>query len=401
MGAVEMTFPAAPMIDHTELTPWGLLTTLADGVIVDANPCFAAWAGLSREALCAGLRWKQLLSPASRILYETHFVPRLELQGAVSEVALDLARSDGTRYPILATALRRGSGSSATVSITVFDATETRRFEQVLRTARNDAEAAAAALAATHKSLHTEHERLRVMLRSIADAVVTVDVEGCITSFSPTAEEVTGVPLEQAMGSPIASVGRLLAVGSRQPIDLAGVMSRLAGPVSSDMLLIRKDGTERYLEGTAAPLRDDALQVEGAVLVWRDMTQRRADIAARRFEAAHDALTQLLNRREFERRVALALAPTDEPRHAPDLLLHIDLDEFKLINDTAGPTAGDALLTQVADLLRAAVRQTDLLARLGGDEFGVLLPQCELAAGTAVADTLRRRIEDFRFQIGN
>src|SRR3954451_907249 len=88
-------------------TPWGLLTTAADGTILDANLRFAAWTGRSREALCGGVHWKQLLAPASRILYETHFVPRLEAQGAVSEISLDLACSDGSRFPILASAVRR------------------------------------------------------------------------------------------------------------------------------------------------------------------------------------------------------------------------------------------------------------------------------------------------------
>jgi PAS domain S-box-containing protein len=189
-------------------TPWGLLTTTPDGTILSTNPRFAAWTGRSREALCdGGLRWKQLLAPASRILYETHFVPRLEAQGAVSEVSLDLAREDGSRFPILASALRQAdpAGGAATVTITVFDATETRRFEQVLRTARRDAEAATDALAVSHRSLRVEHERLRVMLRSIADAVITTDAQGRITSFNPTAQEITGRTDAQAIGAAVPS----------------------------------------------------------------------------------------------------------------------------------------------------------------------------------------------------
>ncbi|RYG57369.1 MAG: hypothetical protein EON56_02610, partial [Alphaproteobacteria bacterium] len=89
-------------VDGDPDTPWGLLTTTADGTIIDVNTRFASWTGRSLEVLCGGLRWKQLLAPASRILYETHFVPRLEAQGAVSEVSLDLVREDGSRFPILA-----------------------------------------------------------------------------------------------------------------------------------------------------------------------------------------------------------------------------------------------------------------------------------------------------------
>jgi flagellar transcriptional activator FlhD len=94
-------------VDDSFDTPWGLLTTTSDGTIVGTNLHFAVWTGRSRDVLCDGLRWKQLLAPASRILYETHFVPRLEAHGAVSEVSLDLVREDGSRFPILASALRQ------------------------------------------------------------------------------------------------------------------------------------------------------------------------------------------------------------------------------------------------------------------------------------------------------
>ena len=403
MRPVDGWVPALRLIDDGADTPWGLLTTTVDGTIVDVNRRFAAWSGLTRDALCDGLRWKQLLAPASRILYETHFVPRLEAQGAVSEVALDLARENGSRFPILASALRRPgdeTGAPATVSITVFDATETRRHERVLRAARRDAEAATEALTRSHRSLRIEHERLRVMLRSIADAVMTVDVEGRVTSFNPTAEEITGLPLAEAMGVPFDTLGRLFEAGSRRPVDLVGLVGPLTGRSTSDLLFVRTDGSERTLEGTAAPIRDDAGRVEGHVLVWRDVTQRREEAALRLFETTHDPLTRLLNRSEFERQVALALAEDDPTRLAPDLLLHIDLDQFKLVNDTAGPTAGDALLVQVAALLRKGLRQTDLLARIGGDEFAALLPRCPLAVGAGLAEALRRQVEAFRFDAG-
>ena len=394
--------PALRVIDDGPETPWGQLITALDGTIVDANRRFISWTGRSRDALCGGMRWKQLLAPASRILYETHFVPRLEAQGAVSEISLDLVREDGSRFPILASALRQTGDAvgTATVSITVFDATETRRFEQELRRARRDAEAATEALAVSHRSLRVEHERLRVMLRSIADAVITTDGLGSITSFNPAAEEITGLSVTKAIGAPVSSVGPLLEAESRLPVDLERMQLQLSRRTSCDFLLARADGSPRYLESTAAPLRDETGQVEGCVYVWRDVTQKRADAAQRHFEATHDKLTQLLNRREFERLVGVELAAAKGVPPSPNLLLHIGLDQFKVINDTAGPTVGDNLLVAMANLLRQTLHQTDVLARLGGDEFGVLLSRVSLAEGTAVAHTLRQRIEDFRFTPG-
>ena len=383
-------------------TPWGLLTTTWDGTIVAANTRFAAWTGRSSAILLGGLRWKQLLAPASRILYETHFVPRLEAHNAVSEVSLDLAREDGSRFPILASALRRLDPvlGTQTVSITVFDATETRRFEKVLRAARRDAEAATEALAVSHRQLRIEHERLSVMLRSIADAVITTDAQGTITSFNPTAEAITGLSAAEAIGAPVGAIGDLLEAGSRRPVDLARLQHRSSTRRSSDFLLVRAGGFERCLDSTAAPLCNEAGRIEGWVYVWRDVTQKRIDDAERRFEATHDRLTRLLNRHEFERLIGVELTGAKAPAEHPDLLLHIGLDQFKIINDTAGATAGDEFLVAVAHLLRQSLRQTDVLARLGGDEFGVLLLQCPVQAGKAVAATIRQHVENFRFRHG-
>lgn len=388
---------AVQTLDSGPDTPWGLLTTTADGTIINVNARFTLWSGRAREALLGGLRWKQLLAPASRILYETHFVPRLEAQGAVSEVSLDLALAEGGRFPILASALRQGgeAEAAATVSITVFDATETRRFEKVLRVARRDAEAATENLAVLHRALRLEHERLRVMLRSIADAVVTSDAHGRITSFNPTAEEITGLSATQVVGTHLASVGPLLEAGSRRPIDLANLQRELLAPVFVDFLFARADGFERYLESTAAPLRDEAGQVEGCVFVWRDVTQKRADAAQRRFDITHDRLTQLFNRSEFERRIGLELAAARSVSALPHLLLHVGIDQFKIINDTVGATVGDDFLVEIAALLRQNLQRPHTLARLGGDEFGVLLPHCAVAEGVVLADALRCRIEEF------
>lgn len=383
-------------------TPWGLLITTFAGTIVDANRRFVSWTGHSRDALCGGLKWQQLLAPASRILYETYFVPRLEAQGAVGEVSLELVREDGGRFPILASALRQAgaTGDASTVTITVFDATETRRFEKVLRRAQRDAEAATDALALAHQSLRCEHERLHVMLRSIADPVITTDDQGRITSFNRAAEALTGRSGDQALGAPVGSIGPLLEADSRRPVDLGHLQRQLSRPVLADFLLVRADGSERHLESTAASFCDERGRIVGCVHVWRDVTQRRADAAQRQFEATHDRLTRLLNRREFERRIGLELATaTDEPASA-SVLLHIDLDQFRIINDTAGASVGDQFLVAIATLLRQTLHQTDMLARLGGDEFGVLLPRRPVAASTAVANAVRQRIESFHFRWG-
>jgi diguanylate cyclase (GGDEF)-like protein len=110
--------------------------------------------------------------------------------------------------------------------------------------------------------------------------------------------------------------------------------------------------------------------------------------------ASHDALTALPNRREFERRVSTVLVEAREPR-SQHAVLYLDLDEFKLVNDTCGHAAGDELLRQMSALLRPRLREGDTLARLGGDEFGVLLEHCAPAAALRIAEALRKTIGDF------
>ncbi len=131
--------------------------------------------------------------------------------------------------------------------------------------------------------------------------------------------------------------------------------------------------------------------------------RRRADDAAReladqlRFQATHDALTGLYNRYELERRLRHLLDDARR-RRGEHALCYLDLDQFKIINDSCGHVAGDELLRQLAGQLQSSVFERDMLARLGGDEFGVLLEDCSLARAKKVADTLRRTIEDFRFR---
>jgi len=136
--------------------------------------------------------------------------------------------------------------------------------------------------------------------------------------------------------------------------------------------------------------------VLGAVLVFRDVSDQRRMAREMSYRATHDALTGLPNRREFERRVSLALGQRRMPP-ASHAVLYLDLDEFKLVNDTCGHAAGDELLRQMSALLRPRLREGDTLARLGGDEFGVLLEHCAPAAALRIAESLRKTIGDFHF----
>jgi len=160
--------------------------------------------------------------------------------------------------------------------------------------------------------------------------------------------------------------------------------------------LIRPDGQELAIDNSAAPIRDRDGRVLGAVMVFRDVTEQRRLMQQVSYQATHDALTGLVNRREFERRLDLMLKHAKE-QHQQHALCYLDLDQFKVVNDTCGHIAGDELLRQLTALLKTRVRERDALARLGGDEFGLLLGECPLDQALRIVNHLREMIQAFRF----
>ena len=246
------------------------------------------------------------------------------------------------------------------------------------------------------------HERMRaqVTLQSIGDGVITTDAGGYILYMNPVAEELSGWQLADAEGRPLAEVFRVIdervAQERAYPLYLCVRDGRTLRHGNRHSLL-RKDGRRFSIQDSAAPIRDRSNRVLGTVVVFHDTTEMQHLTSRMAFLASHDALTGLLNRHEFEVRLqhALETARAEGRRHA---LCYLDLDQFKIVNDTCGHVAGDQLLKQLTHQLHNQVRPTDVLARLGGDEFGVILEDTELETAFRVAGELRRTIRDFRFQ---
>jgi len=257
----------------------------------------------------------------------------------------------------------------------------------------------AAALRASQELVYLEQERSHVTLGSIADAVISANSDRRITYMNAAAERLTLWPLEQAQQQALDDVLSLdpesqsRSVLERLESILAG--GELSGPAAG-VVLHRRDGSQVVIHERAAPIRDHNGHSIGIVLVLRDITRERALAARLEYEATHDPLTGLTNRREFETLLNAAIED-QRARGTHYALLYLDLDQFKVINDTCGHAAGDGLIRKVAWLINDQLPPGDVLARLGGDEFGALLRGRRWEEAMALADSIRRRIAELRF----
>jgi diguanylate cyclase (GGDEF)-like protein/PAS domain S-box-containing protein len=242
-------------------------------------------------------------------------------------------------------------------------------------------------------------QRAQTILASIGDAVISLDRDGRIAYMNAAAEQLTGCALAQAEGRAFEQLFSIVDEHSEANV-VSPVQQILAGQEDGDYakLVVRPDGSKVAVNLVGTPIQERGL-VSGVVMVLHDMTRERQFVASLSWQASHDALTGLANRREFEYRLAQLLARMlrQAGRHA---LMFIDLDQFKLVNDTCGHAAGDELLRKVCQELQLHLREGDTLARLGGDEFGVILENCPTEAALRVAEALRKSVQDLRFAWG-
>ncbi len=249
------------------------------------------------------------------------------------------------------------------------------------------------------EALFREKESAQITLQSIGDGVVTTDAEGFVEYLNPVAQELTGWKVEDAIARPLDEIFRGFHEETCEPLENPLIMAMKRNRALKSVrptLLIRRDGNELYIESTASPIRNDKGDVSGGVLVFHDVSESRELNRRLSYHTSHDILTGLVNRREFESRVdrSLKSARAGETSYA---LLYLDLDRFKIINDTCGHQAGDTLLSQLGALLKAKMRWRDCLSRLGGDEFGMLLESCTLDEAMRSAESLVAAIDEFKF----
>jgi diguanylate cyclase (GGDEF)-like protein/PAS domain S-box-containing protein len=351
-------------------------------VILYANRQFGSLIGIDRVELI-GRRLADLVPPEYSELVSENIRRRLEGENAAERYEIEMVGLQGqvSRLEITATPIDYDKGHALLITGVEIIPTQTQP-----------------ALRLPAPSSAAEPQLLA--LEALPEAVIVTDTDGRITFMNPAAAELTGTEAATASSKRLEEVVSLVEESDRRLLsDPVHQALTSASPVNLGrraLLLSRTHGSDRSIELSASPLRNSAREVIGAVVLLHDVTEMRGLAHQMSYQATHDALTGLINRREFERRLAEAIE-SGQRGDGQHVLCYLDLDRFKMVNDTSGHLAGDGMLREVAKLLRDAVRDSDTVGRLGGDEFGTLLIGCPLEKARQIADDIIRAVGDHRF----
>ena len=363
-----------------------IIASMADGLVVTDSDSRIRLTNRFTQVLL-GYQAKEMIGKTVDELFEygadsffARSTEKSSIPGEVRVLEMNCLSKNGTRIPVrvsISSVVGEETGPQGSIYI-LHDITERKRSEE---------------------ALFAEKERAQVTLRSIGDAVISTNAVGRIEFLNPVAETLTGWTAKEAEGRMLADVFHILEEQNRQPADDPVAHCIKEGKITSltnHTVLVSRSGIEYAIENSAAPIRGKHGELLGVVLVFRDVTSARQLSRKLSYQATHDALTGLINRGEFERRLrrVLETASTEDTDNA---LCFLDLDRFKLINDTCGHVSGDELLRQLGRLLSQHVRKGDTLARLGGDEFGLLMENCSLKEAGRIAENLIKIIADFSF----
>jgi diguanylate cyclase (GGDEF)-like protein/PAS domain S-box-containing protein len=361
-----------------------LVTTVREPVVLHrerieaANAAFCALVGLDAEEV-VGRKLDELVAPEYSKLLAGHLARRLAGEPAPELLEVEVADPHGqvTRLELKGTTVQVGGQP-----FTLFSAIE------MLPPAPRAEPAATAPRA-----------RAQLALDAVGEGLVIAGAQGHVDYLNPAAVALLGVPAEEAAGRLLSELVTFVDEQDRRPLPDPVKQCLAAGTrvgLGRRALLVTRAGAERHVELSAAPMRGAAGEIVGVAAALHDVTELRGITRQMSYQASHDAMTGLVNRREFERRLAEGL----EASRAGDgahVVCYLDLDRFKAVNDTAGHLAGDNMLRELAALLKDSVRDSDTVARLGGDEFGILLVGCPLQKAQQIAEDVCRAVNDYRF----
>lgn len=249
----------------------------------------------------------------------------------------------------------------------------------------------------TSRDLFLTRNLANITLRSLSEAIITIDQNHIVNSINPASEHLIHIPIETAIGSPVDKVIHLAdnpQAGHNHLLDW--INSNEDHLLLKDILLLSHNNEQRIVEIHASRLYGMDNEPIGISFTIRDITESKKLEEKLSYEAMHDPLTGLFNRRAYELRASEYIADAQATQNT-HTLCYIDLDRFKVVNDTCGHSAGDDLLRQITDEIKSCVRNTDHLARLGGDEFAILLFECSLPQAEKICRKILEKVNVYSF----
>ncbi len=354
------------------------IVIIHDEKILLANDSAAELVGLEAAQL-VGREVADLVKPAYRALFRKHMAKRLAGENVPRRIEMQLINGNQTGLWVEA--------QSSTI--------EFRGHPAILTVARDVSHRKSLEV-----SLSRSKRQAQYTLESIAEGVITTDNDGRVDYMNLAAETLIGTNRDAAVGHRLGELFTLVDDADRRPlgdpVERCLAMRRRVN-MGRRAVMVTVDGEhEHSVELTASPVRGPSNSISGAVVVFHDVGEIRGLTRQMSYQATHDPLTGLINRREFERRLDEAMddAHAEEAVH---MLFYMDLDRFKAVNDSCGHIAGDNMLREVAALIKDQVRDSDFVGRLGGDEFGALLIGCPIDKARQIASDICNAIADYRF----
>ncbi|MGB5491033.1 MAG: EAL domain-containing protein [Woeseiaceae bacterium] len=354
------------------------IVIIHDERILLANESAASLVGLESAQL-VGREIADLVKPAYRALFRKTVAKRLAGENAPQRIEMQLINGNQTGLWVEA--------QSSNI--------EFRGRQAILTVARDVSHRKSLEV-----SLSRSKRQAQYTLESISEGVITTDNDGRIDYMNLAAEALIGTNRDDAAGHRVGELFTLVDDADRRPlgdpVERCLAMRRRVNMGRRAVLVTADSEQEHSVEITASPVRGPSNSISGTVVVFHDVSELRGLTRKMSYQATHDPLTGLINRREFERRLdeAMDSAHADEAVH---IVFYMDLDRFKAVNDTCGHLAGDNMLREVATLIKEQVRDSDFVGRLGGDEFGALLIGCPIEKARQIATDICNAVADYRF----
>ena len=354
------------------------IVIIHDDKILLANESAASLIGLAPEQL-AGREISDLVKPAYRALFRKTMDKRLAGESVPHRIEIQLINGNQTGLWVEA--------QSSNI--------EYRGQRAILTVARDISHRKSLEV-----SLSRSKRQAQYTLESISEGVITTDNDGRIDYMNQAAETLIGTNRDDAAGHRVGELFTLVDDADRRPlgdpVERCLAMRRRVN-MGRRAVMVNADGDQEHsVEITASPVKGPGNSISGTVVVFHDVSELRGLTQKMSYQATHDPLTGLVNRREFERRLdeAMDSAHAEEAVH---MVFYMDLDRFKAVNDTCGHLAGDNMLREVAALIKNEVRDSDFVGRLGGDEFGALLIGCPIEKARQIAADICNAVSDYRF----